>query len=323
MVAPEVFEAMLPFLKDRYGNPSSMHRFGGLVRKYIDIAREHVAALIGAHPSEIYFTGCGSESDNMALRGFCHEHPGRAHLITSSVEHPAIQNCCRFLKNDGAALTEIGVDEMGMLRADMFEKVMLDRDTLVTLMWANNETGVLFPIEKLAERTKSEGAFFHTDAVQAVGKIPIDCKKVPIDMLSLSVRHIDEKNPRVKGLRDRLERELLARCKGAKRNGDPPQRLPNTSNISYEFIEGEGILLLLDEKGIAASSGSACTTGSLQPSHVMMAMGLPYTLAHSSIRLSLSRYTTDADIDAVIDAMPPIVDRLRSLSPYIRDSANG
>jgi cysteine desulfurase len=377
MVAPEVFEAMLPFLKDRYGNPSSMHRFGGLVRKYIDIAREHVAALIGAHPSEIYFTGCGSESDNMALRGFCHEHPGRAHLITSSVEHPAIQNCCRFLKNDGAALTEIGVDEMGMLRADMFEKVMLDRDTLVTLMWANNETGVLFPIEKLAERTKSEGAFFHTDAVQAVGKIPIDCKKVPIDMLSLSghklhapkgvgalfirektkiapliigghqekslragtenvagivglgkacelaVRHIDEENTRVKGLRDRLERELLARCKGAKRNGDPPQRLPNTSNISYEFIEGEGILLLLDEKGIAASSGSACTTGSLQPSHVMMAMGLPYTLAHSSIRLSLSRYTTDADIDAVIDAMPPIVDRLRSLSPYIRDSANG
>jgi len=377
MVAPEVFEAMLPFLKDRYGNPSSMHRFGGLVRKHIDIAREQVAALIGAQPSEIYFTGCGSESDNMALRGFCHEHSGRAHLITSSVEHPAIQNCCRFLKNDGAALTEIGVDEKGLLRVDMFEKVMLDRNALVTLMWANNETGVLFPIEQLAQRAKSEGAFFHTDAVQAVGKIPIDCKKVPIDMLSLSghklhapkgvgalfvrektkiapliigghqekglragtenvagvvalgkacelaARHIDEENTRVKGLRDRLELELLARCKGAKRNGDPLQRLPNTSNISYEFIEGEGILLLLDEKGIAASSGSACTTGSLQPSHVMMAMGLPYTLAHSSIRLSLSRYTTDSDIDAVVGAMPPIVDRLRSLSPYIRDSANG
>jgi cysteine desulfurase len=377
MVAPEVFDAMLPFLKDRYGNPSSMHRFGGLIRKYVDIAREQVAALLGAQPAEIYFTGCGSESDNMALRGFCHERPGRAHLVTSSVEHPAVQNCCRFLKNDGAALTEIGVDEQGRLRTDMFEHVMLNRDTLVTLMWANNETGVLFPIEKLAQRIKAEGAFFHTDAVQAVGKIPINCNKIPVDMLSLSghklhapkgvgalfirdktkiapliigghqekslragtenvagivalgkaselaAQHIGDENTRVKSLRDRLERELLARCKGAKLNGDKDFRLPNTSNISYEFIEGEGILLLLDEKGIAASSGSACTTGSLQPSHVMMAMGLPYTLAHSSIRLSLSRYTTEADIDAVIEAMPPIVDRLRSLSPYVRETASG
>ena len=377
MVAPEVLEAMLPFLKDRYGNPSSMHRFGGLVRKNIDTAREQAAALLGADPSEIYFTGCGSESDNLAIKGFCHERPGRARLVTSSVEHPAVQNCCQFLKNDGVPLTEIGVDEKGMLHAESFDRVPLNRDTLVSLMWANNETGVLFPIERLSDKVKSQGAFFHTDAVQAVGKIPINCKEVPVDMLSLSghklhapkgvgalfVRgtmkiaplivgghqekslragtenvagivglgkacelaalHFDEENTRVKRMRDRLERELLAKCKGAKRNGDPMLRLPNTANISFEFIEGEGILLLLDEKGIAASSGSACTTGSLQPSHVMMAMGIPYTLAHSSIRFSLSRYTIDADIDAVIEAMPGIVDKLRALSPYIKEPLPG
>lgn len=377
MVAPEVLEAMLPFLKDRYGNPSSMHRFGGLVRKHIDTARMQVAALIGAKPSEIYFTGCGSESDNMAIKGFCHEHPGRAHLVTSSVEHPAVQNCCQFLKNDGVPVTEIGVDEKGMLRTEMFDRVLLNRDTLVSLMWANNETGVLFPIEKLSEQVKSQGAFFHTDAVQAVGKIPIDCTKAPIDMLSLSghklhapkgvgalfirdsvniapliagghqergkragtenvagivglgvacefaARYFHEETTRVRLMRDRLERRLLATCKGSKLNGDPLHRLPNTTNVSFEFIEGEGILLLLDEKGIAASSGSACTTGSLQPSHVMMAMGIPYTLAHSSIRFSLSRYTSEADIDAVIRAMPGIVERLRALSPYIREPSPG
>jgi cysteine desulfurase NifS len=377
MVAPEVLDAMLPFLKDQYGNPSSMHRFGGLIRKHVDKAREQVAALIGADSSEIYFTGCGSESDNMAIKGFCHEHPGRAYLVTSSVEHPAVQNCCQFLKNDGVSLTEIGVDDKGMLNSEMFDKVLLNRDTLVSLMWANNETGVLFPIEKLSGQIKSRGAFFHTDAVQAVGKIAISCKKVPVDMLSLSghklhgpkgvgalfvrdtlkiaplivgghqergkragtenvagivglgkacelaAQHFDEENTRVRRMRDRLEKRLLEKCKGAKLNGDPLLRLPNTANISFEFIEGEGILLLLDEKGIAASSGSACTTGSLQPSHVMMAMGIPYTLAHSSIRFSLSRYNSDADIDAVIDAMPGIVDRLRAISPYIQEPAPG
>jgi cysteine desulfurase len=371
-VAPEVLDAMLPFLKDSYGNPSSMHRFGGLIRKYIDTARQQVAELLNAHPSEIYFTGCGSESDNMAIRGFYGEHKARAHLVTSSVEHPAVRNCCQYLKNEGVPLTEIGVDGSGMLREDALDKVSFDKDTLATFMWANNETGVLFPIEKLSEKIKALGAFFHTDAVQAVGKIPIDVKKTPVDMLSLAGhklhapkgigalfirektkitpliigghqergiragtenvasivglgkacelarKEISAETTRVRKLRDRLEKELLVSCKGAKLNGDPVKRLPNTANISFEFIEGEGILLLLDEQGIAASSGSACTTGSLQPSHVMMAMGLPYTLAHSSIRFSLSRYTTEDDISAVLAAMPSIVDRLRALSPYIK-----
>jgi cysteine desulfurase len=371
-VAPEVLEAMLPFLKDRYGNPSSMHRFGGLIRKHIDEAREQVAQLLNAHPSEIYFTGCGSESDNMAIQGFCREHASRAHLVTSSVEHPAVRNCCQYLKNEGIPLTEIGVDKNGMLHAGAIDRVAIDRDALASFMWANNETGVLFPIERLSDLVKSKGGFFHTDAVQAVGKIPVDLEKTPVDMLSLAghklhapkgigalfIRSktkispliigghqeagiragtenvaaivglgkacemaragIDEENTKVRRLRDLLERELLARCAGAKLNGDPEKRLPNTTNISFEFIEGEGILLLLDEKGVAASSGSACTTGSLQPSHVMMAMGIPYTLAHSSIRFSLSRYTTEEDIATAVAAMPPIVERLRKLSPYVK-----
>jgi cysteine desulfurase len=371
-IAPEVLEAMLPFLKDSYGNPSSMHRFGGLVRKNIDTAREQVATLLNAHPDEIYFTGCGSESDNMAIQGFCRQSKSRSHLVTSSVEHPAVRNCCDYLKNEGIPVTEIGVDKNGILKTESLEKISFDRNTLASFMWANNETGVLFPIEKLAVEIKEKGAFFHTDAVQAVGKIPIDLSKTPVDMLSLAghklhapkgigalfIRKgtkispliigghqesgiragtenvasivglgkacelaqsmIDIENTKVRQLRDLLENELLAKCKSAKLNGDKEKRLPNTTNISFEFIEGEGILLLLDEKGIAASSGSACTTGSLQPSHVMMAMGLPYTLAHSSIRFSLSRYTTKEEIMAVIEAMPGIVDRLRSLSPYIK-----
>jgi cysteine desulfurase len=371
-IAPEVLEVMMPFLTERYGNPSSMYRFGGLVRKHIDIAREQVAALLHAHPTEIYFTGCGSEGDNTAIAGFCKEHRRRACLITSVVEHPAIRNCCRSFSHDNVPLTEIGVDKNGNLHMEDLNKAVIDPDTLVSLMWANNETGVIFPIETLSEKIKAKGGVFHTDAVQAVGKIPINLEQTPIDMLSLSghklhapkgvgalfVRNktkiapliigghqeaglragtenvagivalgkacemamafIKQENIAVKRLRDTLESELLKRCKGARLNGDPLKRLPNTTNISFEFIEGEGILLLLDEKGIAASSGSACTTGSLQPSHVMMAMGLPYTLAHSSIRFSLSRYTTEAEIATVIEAMPPIIDRLRAISPYIK-----
>lgn len=371
-VSPEVLEVMLPFLTERYGNPSSIHRFGGMVRKNIDTAREQVAAMLNAHPSEIFFTGCGSESDNMAIQGFCHEHKNRAHLITSSVEHPAVRNCCQVMQNEGVPLTEIGVNKKGQLNEEAFEKVALDSHTLVSFMWANNETGVIFPIEKLSQQVKAAGGFFHTDAVQAAGKVPIDLQKMPVDMLSLSghklhapkgvgvmyirnktkvapliigghqessmragtenvagivglgkacelaMQHFDEERTTVSRMRDRLERELLKLCSGAQLNGDPVNRLPNTTNISFEFIEGEGILLLLDEYGIAASSGSACTTGSLQPSHVMMAMGIPYTLAHSSIRFSLSRYTQESDIDAVIRVMPGIVDRLRALSPYIK-----
>jgi cysteine desulfurase len=370
--APEVVEAMMPFLHEQYGNPSSIHRFGGMVRRHIDRAREQVAALLGAKPTEIFFTSCGTESDNMAIRGFVDEHDSLARLLSSSVEHPAVGNLCRTLQKRGTALSEIGVDGEGLLDMEALRAAAIDSHTLASFMWANNETGVVFPIEEVAEVVKAKGGYVHTDAVQAVGKIPIDVGTVPIDMLSLSghklhapkgvgaifvrektrtspfligghqehgmragtenvafivglgaacelaARHLDEENERVRGMRDRLERELLTRCTGAKLNGHRHQRLPNTLNISFEFIEGEAILLLLDEKHIAASSGSACTSGSLEPSHVMRAMGIPYTFAHSSTRFSLSRYTTDEQIDAVIAAMPGIVTHLRSLSPFVK-----
>jgi cysteine desulfurase len=363
---------MLPFLRERYGNPSSIHRFGGLVRRHIDAARAQVASLIGCLPEEIYFTSCGSESDSMAIVGFAKAHKARTRIITSAVEHPAVRSLCASMKADGFEVIAIDVDSNGLLRREQLEHQTLDPDTLLTFMWANNETGVMFPVEELAQEAHEKGAIFHTDAVQAVGKIPINLAKSCIDMLSLSghklhapkgvaalfvrkgtklspfligghqehgmragtenvasivglgkacelaLAHMDEDISRVRKLRDRLEAGLLSTCTAAHRNGDAALRLPNTANISFEFIEGEGILLLLDEKGIAASSGSACTSGSLEPSHVMMAMGVPYTLAHSSIRFSLSRYTTDADVDAVLSVMPAIVERLRALSPYVK-----
>jgi cysteine desulfurase len=371
-VAQEVFEAMKPYFSDRYGNPSSIHRFGGLVSRAVTAAREQVAAFLGAHPEEIYFTSCGSESDNMAIRGFCEMHGKTSRYITSTVEHPAVRNMCFYLRDQGYSLIEIPVDENGNLDIDALRESDIDSNTLCTFMWANNETGVLFPVERLAEIAKQRGALFHTDAVQAAGKIPITIGETAIDMLSISghklhapkgigviyIRkglkipplfhgghqedgmragtenvpyiiglgkacelagnYLDEERGRVAACRDRLETALLQRCAGAKLNGDKGNRLPNTTNISFENIEGEAILLLLDEHGIAASSGSACTTGSLEPSHVMRAMGIPYTYAHSSIRFSLSRYTTEQQIDTVIDVMPPIIERLRSLSPFVK-----
>ena len=370
--APEVIDAMMPFLGERYGNPSSIHRFGGTVRRSVDAAREQVAALLGADPSEIVFTGCGSESDNCVIQGFFRLHKGATRIITSTVEHPAVRNLCHHLRDEGAEVIEIGVDAEGMLDMELLRQTPLDEHTLLSFMWANNETGVLFPIEEIAHLAGEYGAWFHTDAVQAVGKVAIDLSRIPVDFLALSGHKlhapkgvgalymrkgrkipplmygghqeqgfrpgtenvpyivglgracalasglIGEENSRIRAMRDRLENALLASCKGAKLNGHKMNRLPNTAKISFEFIEGEAILLLLDEKGIAASSGSACTTGSLEPSHVMRAMGLPYTIAHSSTRFSLSRYTIDAEIDAVIEAMPPIIDRLRSISPYVK-----
>jgi cysteine desulfurase len=370
-VAPEVLEVMLPFFREQYGNPSSIHRFGGMLKKHIEKAREQVATLLNASPEEIVFTSCGSESDNAALKGFCGVHHGRPRIVTSSVEHPAIRNTARHLRDKGASLVEINVDGKGMLVKSEFDGAEIDNDTIVSLMWANNETGVLFPVHELAETVKERGGTFHTDAVQAAGKVLIDLKKTPIDLLSISghklhapkgvgalyirkdtlleplisgghqerglragteniafiaglgraaelaQQRMAEENTRVRALRDRLEEALLRTCPAAKLNGHKTERLPNTTNISFEDIEGESILLHLDELGIAASSGSACTTGSLEPSHVMLAMGIPYTFAHSSIRFSLSRYTTDADIDATIAAMPPIVKKLRSLSPFV------
>jgi cysteine desulfurase len=371
-VAPEVIEAMMPFFDNRYGNPSSIHSFGGTVRKNIDLAREQVADLVNAKPSQIYFTGCGSESDNLAIRGFHYRHGGRSRIFTSLVEHHAVLNTCKDLEKKGALYFKLGVNDKGLLDINELASLEMDEDSLLSLMWANNETGVVFPIEKITEIVKAKGAFVHTDAVQAIGKVPIDLKKTPVDFLALSghklhapkgigaifirdttdlepiitgghqeggiragtenvpyivglgkaceiaKKTMQEENVRVRALRDKLEHGILASCKDAILNGDPELRLPNTTNISFEFIEGESILLLLNEHGICASSGSACTTGSLEPSHVLRAMNVPYTRAHSATRFSLSRYTTEKEIDIVLSVLPSIIDKLRALSPYIK-----
>jgi cysteine desulfurase len=369
-VAAEVLEAMLPYFRDLYGNPSSMHSFGGQVAQEIHEARKQVASLIGAIPEEIIFTSCGTESDNAAIRSALAVHPDRHHLVTSRVEHPAIKALYTDLARQGYHVTELPVDKDGLLDLDQYEKSLSPDTAVVSLMWANNETGVLFPVEKAAELAHERGILFHTDAVQAVGKIPLQMKTNVIDMLSLSghklhapkgigvlyvrkgtkyapfligghqekqrrggtentpsiiglgkacelaARHMATENITVKKLRDKLEKQILARIPSSRVNGDCLNRLPNTTNISFEFVEGEGILLLMDEYGICASSGSACTSGSLQPSHVLRAMGVPFTMAHGSIRFSLSIYNTEAEINFVIEKLPPIIERLRSMSPY-------
>ena len=372
-VAPEVVDAMMPFLTEMWGNPSSMHTFGGQVEPYIDRAREQVAKLINAaDPSEIIFTGCGTESDNMAVHGAVDAFGGHPHIITTRVEHSAILGVCRYLESRGRRLTELSVDSEGRLNLDELRAALTTKTAIVTIMWANNETGVTFPIEEITEIVKDAGVLFHTDAVQVPGKIPIDVQEVPVDMLSLSghklhapkgvgilyirkgtkvnplllgghqefgkragtenvpyivglgkacelaMQHLEEEGTRVRELRDRLEEGILARCPDAKVNGDREHRLPNTTNISFEFIEGEAILLHLDALGICASSGSACTSGSLEPSHVMRAMGVPFTSAHGSIRYSLSRYNTQEDVDYVIEHMPAVIERLREISPFVK-----
>ncbi len=369
-VADEVLEVMLPYFSDYYGNPSSMHSFGGQVAKKIREAREQIASLIGASPEEIILTSCGTESDNAAVHAALATHPDKRHIVTSRVEHPAIKALCAHLAKEGYLVTELPVDKEGRLDLEQYEKALTPDTAIVSLMWANNETGVVFPVEKAAELARERGITFHSDAVQSAGKIPISMKNSVIDMLSISghklhapkgigilyvrrgtkfspfligghqekerrggtentpgiiglgkacelaASHMDKENTIVKDLRDRLEGEILRRIPNSRVNGDRLQRLPNTTNISFEFVEGEGILLLMDQFGICASSGSACTSGSLQPSHVLRAMGVPFTMAHGSIRFSLSVYNTPEDIDLVIEKLPAIIERLRSMSPY-------
>lgn len=368
-----VFEEMRPYFCELYGNPSSMHFFGGQVQGKVNEARQRVAALLGASIDEIIFTACGTESDNAAIKSALEVFPDRRHVITSRVEHPAVLTQCRNLTQKGYRVTEIGVDSAG--RLDMEElKAAVDEDTaIVSLMWANNETGVLFPVEEAAAIAKAKGALFHTDAVQAVGKIHIDMSKSCIDMLSVSGhklhapkgigvlylrrgtpfrpflvgghqeksrragtenagaiialgkacelagKYMELENSQVKAQRDRLQDALMAVIPNARINGEGAERLPNTTSIAFEFVEGEAILLLLSELGICASSGSACTSGSLEPSHVLRAMGVPFTCAHGSIRFSLSRFTTDEEIDTVIRELPPIIQRLRQMSPFGRE----
>ncbi|MEW6334938.1 MAG: cysteine desulfurase NifS [Thermodesulfobacteriota bacterium] len=369
-VAPAVLEAMLPYFHDLYGNPSSMHSFGGQVAGKLRDAREQVAALIGASPDEIIFTSCGTESDNAAIRSALATNPEKRHIVTSRVEHPAIRSLYAHMAGQGYRVTELPVDKSGILDLEHLAASLTPETAVVSLMWANNETGVIFPVEKAAQLVHERGILFHSDAVQATGKIPIDMKKNVIDMISISghkihapkgigvlyvrrgtkfsplligghqekgrrggtentpsiiglgkacelaARHLEAKESPMQGLRDRLESALLERIPQSRVNGDLSQRLPNTTNISFEFVEGEGILLLMNEHGICASSGSACTSGSLQPSHVLRAMGVPFTMAHGSIRFSLSTYNTREEIDFVAEKMPPIIERLRSMSPY-------
>jgi len=370
---PEVVVAMLPYLTELYGNPSSMHTFGGQVGKAIQEARENVAALLGAEPTEIIFTSCGTEGNNTAIRAALAAQPDRNQIITTQVEHPCVLNVCKQLEKQGYQVTYLSVDRKGQLDLMELEAALTGNTALVTTMYANNETGTIFPIENIGALAKSYGAIFHVDAVQAVGKIPLNLKSSTSDLLTLSghklhapkgvgalyvkrgfrfrpfllgghqergrragtenvagivglgkaaeleLREMAEATKREAKLRDRLEKTLLATISDCEVNGDIKNRLPNTTNIGFKYIEGEAILLSLDKFGICASSGSACTSGSLEPSHVLQAMGLPYTTLHGSIRFSLCRYTTDKEIDKVLEVMPGIVQRLRDLSPFTSD----
>ncbi|MBO9998007.1 MAG: cysteine desulfurase NifS [Cyanobacteria bacterium SID2] len=375
-VDPLVLETILPYFSEYYGNPSSMHAFGGQVSKAVSQARQNIADLIGANNTEIVFTSGGTEGNNAAIRAALKAQGNRKQIITTQVEHPAVLNTCKHFEKQGYDVTYLSVDGKGQIDLAEFEEALSEETALVSMMYANNETGTIFPVEEVAQRAKQVGAIVHIDAVQAVGKVSIDLSQSSIDLLTLSghklhapkgigvlyVRrgtrfrplligghqergrrggtenvpgiiglgkaaelakaHIEKEQTQVRALRDRLERGLLEAIPDCQVNGDPVQRLPNTSNIGFKYIEGEAILFWLNQYGICASSGSACTSGSLEPSHVLQAMGLPYTILHGSIRFSLSRYTTQAEVDRVLEVMPAIAQRLRALSPFNNDSAD-
>lgn len=371
-VAPEVVAKMVPLLTEHFGNPSSMHSFGARAGDEVAEARDRIQALLGAsQTSEIVLTGGGSESDNLAIVGTLHAHPRKKHLITTTVEHPAVLGLCRDLeKRHGYEVTYLSVDEGGRLDLEELRQSLREDTAIVSIMMANNETGVVFDVEAIGEIVKANNSVFHVDGVQAAGKLPLDLKSSTIDLFSLSghklhaskgvgalyvrkgtkirplivgghqergrragtenvasvagmgvacdlaAANIEHENTIVRAMRDRLEKGLIEAIPDTCANGDPKHRLPNTTNISFKYIEGEGILLLLDRVKVAASSGSACTSGSLEPSHVLRAMGLPFTLTHGSIRFSLSRYNTRDEVDYVIKALPPIIERLRMITPF-------
>lgn len=372
-VDQQVIDEMMPCFTEYYGNPSSMHRKGGEAGNILKLARERVAKTLNAQPDEILFTSCGTESNNSAIRAALKAQPAKKHIVTTMVEHPAVKSLCESLDKEGYRTTYLPVDGKGRLNMAAFEASLTPDTAIVSVMWANNETGTIFPIRDIARRVKEKGILFHTDAVQAVGKIPVDAQDIPFDMLSLSghklhapkgvgalyvrsgfkfnpfligghqesgkrggtenigsivalgkacelaLDHMDEENVRVKQLRDKLEAGLLARIPKCFVNGDTANRLPNTSSISFEFIEGEAILLMMNEFGICASSGSACTSGSLEPSHVLRAMGIPFTAAHGTIRFSLCRYNTEDEVDYIIEKLPAVIKRLRDMSPFWKE----
>ncbi len=375
-VDDEVLEEMLPYFKEFYGNPSSIHTFGRQVSSKMDLARERVATILGADTSEIVFTSCGTESNNYAIHCSLEAHPDKKHVITTKVEHPAVLNVCKYFGKNGYEVTELGVDKDGMLDLDELRDSIKDNTAIVSIMHANNETGVIFPIEEIGKIVKEKGALFHCDAVQAIGKIPVNLKNSHIDLLSMSghklhapkgvgvlfirkgVRidpliigghqednrrsgtenvpyiiglgkacelaegFVREEQTEVRRLRDKLEKGIKDQLTHVVISGENSERLPNTSNVSFEYVEGEATLLMLDIEGIATSSGSACTTGSAEPSHVLQAMGIPPVTSRGTIRFSLSKFSTEDEIDYILEKLVPIIKRLQSLSPLFEDSVS-
>jgi cysteine desulfurase len=367
-VDPEVLDAMLPFLRDQYGNPSSAYSFGKRVSRAVDHAREQVAALLHCEPKEVLFTSCGTESNNSAIQSALMLDPDRKHLVTSRVEHSAIKNHAESLARRGYEITLLDVDADGLIDLRQLERAIRPETALVSLMWANNETGVLSPIAEAADICRSKGTLFHSDAIQAVGKVEVDVSAIPVQFLSLSghkfhapkgvaalyinrktrfnpfliggsqesgkrggtentayivgigkaaeltAAHFAEEDRNVKPLRDRLETELLDRVPGTQRNGHPTKRLPNTSSLAIDGVDSEVMLMLLDKEGVCCSAGSACTSGSLEPSHVLRAMGFSNERARGSLRLSLSRFTTPAEIDQALEIIPRAIEKLRSMN---------
>lgn len=369
-VRPEVLEAMLPFFREQFGNPSSVHWAGRAVSGAVEKAREQVAKMINCSAAEVVFVSCGSEGDNLAILGTADALKDRGnHIITTAVEHPAVLNTCEYLEKRGYEVTYLPVDRDGMLDLADLEAAITEKTILISVMWANNETGNIFPMEEIGRIARKYKVRFHTDAVQSVGKIPVDVQAANVDLLvisghklgapkgvgaiyirrgtkltqllhgghqernrragthnvagivglglacELAAAEMEEASGRIRKLRDRLEQGIVAAVPEIKLNGHPTQRLPNTLNVSFAYIEGESLLLNFDMKGIAASSGSACTSGSLEPSHVMGAMCVDVVLAHSSTRFSLGHDNTEADVDYVLEVLPPIVQRLREMSP--------
>ena len=366
----EVLKEMLPYLKDNYGNPSSIYKLGREARKAIEDSREKIAKVLNCKANEIYFTAGGSESDNTAIKGIAKANKKRGnHIITSKIEHPAVLETCKQLEKEGFEITYISVDEKGIVDLEELKKSIKPTTILITIMFANNEIGAIQPIEEIGKIAKGNNIYFHTDSVQAVGSIKIDVQKLNIDSLSLSghkfygpkgvgalyvktgvpfekfisgghqernkragtenvagivgigkaielaYENLDEYNKKIKELRDYYVKQVEEKIPYIKINGDMEKRLPGNSNISFRFIEGEGLLLNLDLKGICASSGSACTSGSLDPSHVLLAIGLPHEIAHGSLRVSIGKYNTKEEIDYLIENLMEIVTRLREMSP--------
>ena len=365
-----VIEAMMPYITENYGNPSSIYKIGRENRKAVEEAREQVAKALNCESNEIYFTNGGSESDNTAIRGIAYAYKNKGnHIITSKIEHPAVLETCKQLEKEGFEVSYIGVDENGIIKLDELKNAIKPTTTLISIMFANNEIGTIEPIEEIGKIAKENNIFFHTDAVQAVGNVEIDVKKLNIDALSMSghkfygpkgigalyvkkgikfeklingghqernkragtenvagivglgkaielaYQELDEHNKKIKELRDYYVEQVKAKIPYIRINGDETKRLPGNSNISFRFIEGEGLLLNLDLKGICASSGSACTSGSLDPSHVLLAIGLPHEIAHGSLRISIGKYNTKEEVDYLVENLVEIIGRLREMSP--------